>query len=319
MPVTRQITVFGGSGFIGRHIVRRLAPEGAIIRVPTRNPEHVLNLKPAGDVGQIVPVSCSMRSDASVAAAIGNSGAVINLIGTLNPNRRDTFQAVHLEAAARIARIAREQGATSFIHMSALGASTNAKAAYARSKMAGEEAVRTFFPEATILRPSIVFGPEDKFFNMFATMARFLPFLPLIGGGQTKFQPVYAGDIAAAIVEILYRPEARGQVFELGGPSVYTFRQLLELMLEEIGRHRRFIDMPWAMAKFKATFLELLPNAPLTRDQVEMLKSDNVIRDTQAKTFRDLGISPTALEVILPTYMDRFRVGGRLGAPTSQV
>jgi NADH dehydrogenase len=312
----KQITVFGGTGFIGRHVVRHLAPEGTVIRVPTRDPEKALFLKPAGGVGQIVPISCAVQSDASVAAAIGNAGAVINLIGILYDKGRNTFQALHVEAAARIARLAREQGAQSFVHVSALGASAQSLSAYARSKAAGEDAVRAFFPGATILRPSLVFGPEDNFFNMFASLARFLPVLPLFGGGGTKFQPVYVGDVAKAIVEILYRPEARGEIFELGGPSIYTFRELLELMLRETGRRRKFLNMSWNVAKAHAAFHEMLPlpHPAITRDQVELLKSDSVMSDPQAKTLRDLGINPTALEMILPTYLDRFRAGGRLKA-----
>lgn len=309
---TKQITIFGGSGFIGRHIVRRLAGEGSVIRVPTRDPESALILKPAGNVGQVVPIACNTRSDTSVATAIGNSDAVINLIGILFERGRNTFEAVHVETAARIARLAKEQGAAQFIQMSALGADPGSLSDYARSKAAGEQAVRTFFPEATILRPSIVFGPEDNFFNLFATLARFFPFLPLINGGKTKFQPVYVGDVAKAVAEILKRPEAEGQIFELGGPRVYSFRELLEIMMSETGRKRRFFNMSWRLAKLNAAFNELLPRPLLTRDQVDLLRNDNVIRTSRAKTFRDLGIAPTALEVILPTYLDRFRAGGVL-------
>jgi NADH dehydrogenase len=314
MSFPRQIAIFGGSGFIGRHTVRHLAPKGAIIRVPTRNPEKALNLKPAGNVAQIVPISCSLRSDASVAQAIGNSDAVINLTGILFERGRNTFQAVHVEAAARIARLAREQGAKHFVHMSALGANAQSTSSYARSKAAGEDAVRTFFPDAVILRPSIVFGPEDNFFNMFAALARFLPVLPLIGGGSTKFQPVYVGDIAVAIRRILSHTETHGHVFELGGPQIYNFRQLMELMLKVTGRKRRLVDLSWSLAKTHAALHEALPlpRPLITRDQVELLKSDNVITDRRAKTLRDLGITPTALEIILPTYMDRFRPGGKL-------
>lgn len=314
MSNPKQITIFGGSGFIGRHAVRRLASEGAIIRVPTRDPEKALVLKPAGNVGQVVPIACTIRSDASIAATIGNSDAVINLIGILFERGKNTFEAIHVETAARIARLAKEQGATQFIHMSTLGADAGSLSSYARSKMAGEQAVRTFFPEAAILRPSIVFGPEDNFFNLFATLARFFPFLPLIGGGKTKFQPVYVGDVAKAMVAILKRPDVQGQVFELGGPQIYTFRELLEKMMQETGRHRRFFNMSWKFAKMHAAMHEMLPlpRPLITRDQVDLLRTDNVIRNSQAKTFRDLSITPTALEVILPTYLDRFRAGGPL-------
>jgi len=312
----KQLTIFGGSGFIGRHVVRLLAREGCIIRVPTRDPEKALPLKPAGDVGQIVPIACNVRSDSSVAAAIGNSDAVINLIGILFERGRNTFQAIHVETAARIARLAKEQGARRFIHMSALSADAGSSSSYARSKAAGEQAVRAFFPEADILRPSIVFGPEDNFFNLFATLAQFFPALPLIGGGETKFQPVYVGDVAAATARILKKPEARANIYELGGPQVYSFRELLELMMQVTGRHRPLLNMPWGFAKAHAALHEILPlpRPLITRDQVELLKTDNIIYDRQAKTLRDLGIAPTALEVILPTYMDRFRAGGSMGA-----
>ncbi len=315
MNSPRQIAIFGGSGFIGRHIVRRLAPEGWLIRVPTRDVDKALILKPAGNIGQIVPIACNIRSDESIAAAIGNAEAVVNLIGVLYERGRNSFQAIHVETAARIARLAKQQGAKRFIQMSALGADAGSGSAYARSKAAGEQAVRTFFPEATILRPSIVFGPEDNFFNLFATLARFLPALPLIGGGTTKFQPVYAGDVAEAIAQILKQSGTLGRVFELGGPQIYTFRQLLELMMNETGRRRHLFNMPWNIAKIHAGLHEMLPlpRPLITRDQVELLKTDNVLRDRQAKTFCDLGIAPTAVEVILPTYMDRFRSGGRLG------
>jgi NADH dehydrogenase len=313
MPFPQQLTIFGGTGFIGRHAVRRLAREDCVIRVPTRDPDKALLLKPAGNIAQIVPIACNVRDEDSVGAAIGRSDAVINLIGILYEHGRSNFQALHVETAARIARLAKVQGATHFIQMSALGADANSNSAYARSKAAGEEAVRAFFPEATILRPSIVFGPEDNFFNLFATLARFFPALPLIGGGMTKFQPVYAGDVAEAMVEILFRPEAQGQVFELGGPQVYTFRELLELMMNETGRQRRLIDLSWKLAALQGALFEKLPRPLITRDQVELLKTDNILRDPRAKTLRDLGITPTSVEMILPTYMDRFRAGGRLG------
>jgi uncharacterized protein YbjT (DUF2867 family) len=308
----KQLTIFGGSGFIGRHVVRRLAQEGYVIRVPTRDPEKALPLKPAGDVGQIVPIRCNVRSDGSVANAIGNSDIVINLIGILYERGKNTFEAMHVETAARIARIAKAQGAKSFVQMSTLGADAGSGSAYARSKAAGEQAVRTFFPDATFLRPSIVFGPEDNFFNMFAAIARFAPFLPLIGGGETKFQPVYVGNIAEAIACIVTQSSMQGQVYEFGGPQIYSFKQLLEIMMLETKRKRRLVNVPWHWAKLQAGLLEWLPQPPLTRDQVELLKTDNILRNRQAKSFRDLGITPTALEIILPTYLDRFREGGVL-------
>jgi uncharacterized protein YbjT (DUF2867 family) len=305
MANPKQITIFGGTGFIGRHLVRRLAKTGAVIRVATRDAEKALLLKPMGDVGQIVPVACNIRSDASVAAAIGHSDMVVNLLGILFEKGRNSFQCVHVETAARIARMAKEAGATQLLHMSALGADENAPAHYAQSKAAGEKAVRTFFPNAAIFRPSIVFGPEDNFFNKFAAMAQIAPALPLIGGGNTKFQPVYVGDVADAMVAASCDGKAQGQVFELGGPQIYTFRELLELMLRIVGRKTCLINLPWELAKFKATFLELLPTPPLTRDQVTTLQRDAVVSNG-AKTLKDLGVNPTALEVILPGYLERF-------------
>jgi NADH dehydrogenase len=312
MNTPAQITVFGGSGFIGRHLVRRLAKTGAVIRVPTRHPEKALILKPMGDIGLIAPFACSLRSDDAVAEAIGSSDTVINLLGILHQKGRNTFQAVHVEAAARIARIAKQNGVKHLVHMSALGASAASASLYARSKADGEHAVSTFFPYATIMRPSIIFGPEDRFFNLFATLARYLPVLPLIGGGVTKFQPVYVGDVAEAIELSLARADARATTYELGGPAIYSFRELLEIMMRITGRRRGFIDMPWGFAKIHAALHELLPlpQPLITRDQVELLKSDNVVgARTSAKTLRDLGMTPTALEVILPTYLDRFRRG----------
>ena len=238
MPHLNQITVFGGTGFIGRHLIQRLAKTGAIIRVPTRDPEKALVLKPAGEIGQIVPFACSTRSDAAIAEAIGASDAVINLIGILYKKGHDTFQAVHVETAARIARIAQQNGTRHLVHLSALGSDNGSLSSYARSKAAGERAVRTFFPDAVLIRPSIVFGPEDNFFNLFATLARYSPVLPLIGGGMTRFQPVYVGDVAESILRTLQRPEAQGTTYELGGPQVYSFRELLELMLHITGQRR---------------------------------------------------------------------------------
>jgi uncharacterized protein YbjT (DUF2867 family) len=314
MSKQKQITVFGGSGFIGRHIVRHLARSGAVIRIPTRDREKALLLKPAGDIAQIVPISCAVKNDASVARAIGGSDVVINLLGILYERGTNTFQSMHVETAARIARIAKEQGAESFVQMSALSASASAASSYSRSKAAGEEAVGAFFQNATILRPSIGFGPEDNFFNQFASMARFFPALPLINGGATRFQPVYVGDIAKAVAAILGNASLQGHTYELGGPQVYSFRTLLEMVLAETERKNRFFNMSWRTAKLFGGLQEMIPLiAPkLTRDQVEMLKTDNVLQGGNAKALDDLGLNPTALEVILPTYLDRFRVGGTL-------
>lgn len=304
---TGSITLFGGTGFIGRHLVRRLAKTGAVIRVATRDAEKVLPLKPMGDVGQIVAVPGSIRSDESVAHAIDASNTVINLTGILYEKGRDTFQSVHVEAAARIARLAKERGAKNLIHMSALGAGAGSTSSYARSKAAGEQAVRLFFPDAAIFRPSIVFGPDDNFFNLFATLARVSPILPLIGGGMTKFQPVYVDDVAAALQRAIGNPEMRGSTYELGGPQIYSFRELMELLLRVTGQRRWLVPVPWWFASLKAFFFEYMPRPPLTRDQIELLKTDNIIRNPQTKTLQNLGITPMAAELILPTYLGRFR------------
>ncbi|HEU0117192.1 MAG TPA: complex I NDUFA9 subunit family protein [Alphaproteobacteria bacterium] len=314
----KQITVFGGTGFLGRHIIRRLARTGAVIRVPTRDPEKGLILKPMGDVGQIVPFHSSIHRDADVAMAVKGSDIVINLLGTLCEKGRGTFQAVHVEATARIARLSKEHNVSRLIHMSAIGANVNSGSAYARSKAAAEQAMRIFFGDATTLRPSIVFGPEDKFFNRFASYAKLLPFLPLIGGGTNKFQPIYVGDVADAVMAALEKSETRGQMYELGGAEIYSFRELMELMLKVIGRKRLFLNVPYGWASFKASLLELLPEPPLTRDQVELLKGDNVVHEN-VKTMAALGITPTSLEVILPTYLNRFRKVRHLSPVPSRV
>ena len=306
----RVVTVFGGSGFLGRHLVKRLAQRGWRVRIATRNPGDALFLKPAGAVGQIVPIFANVRDDHSVAAAVEGADYVINLVGILYESGRQTFKAVHEEAAGRIARAASQAGASRMIQLSAIGAAPESRSRYARTKAAGERAVLEAFPDATILRPSIVFGPDDGFFNLFASMTRVSPFLPLIGGGKTKFQPVYVGDVAEAALACLDRPESKGKTYELGGPTVYSFRELMELILKTIGRERVLMPVPWSIAGLQATFLGMLPKPLLTRDQLAQLKTDNVVAEG-ALTLADLDIAPTAAELIVPTYLERFRVGGR--------
>ena len=307
--MARTATVFGGSGFIGRYVVKGLAEAGWVVRAAVRRPSEALFLKPMGDVGQITPIGANLRDEASVAAAVAGADAVVNLAGILYPRGRQTFAAVHAEGAGRVARAAAAAKAGRLVHVSAIGAGPGARAAYARSKAAGEQAVLAAFPGATIIRPSIVFGPEDGFFNRFAKLARLFPALPLIGGGNTRFQPVYVGDVAAAIVAAIDRPGAAGGIYELGGPRIYSFRELMELLLHEIRRDRLLLPLPWSIARLQAAFLELLPVPPLTRDQVTLLESDNVVAPG-AKGLADLGITPTAAEIILPTYLDRFRPHG---------
>lgn len=309
--VDRVVTVFGGAGFIGRHAVKRMAARGWRVRIATRNPGEALFLKTCGAVGQIVPIFANIRDDASVAAAVDGADAVVNLVGILYESGRQTFDAVHHVAAGRIAKAASAAGAASMVQISAIGASPNARSKYARSKAAGEGAVHAALPGATILRPSIVFGPEDGFFNLFAGLTRMSPILPLIGGGRTRFQPVYVGDVADAVMAALERPDAAGKTYELGGPTVYTFRQLMELLLKTIDRERALVVVPWSVAKLQAAVFGLLPKPLLTLDQLAQLRVDNVVPEG-ALGLADLGVEPTAAEIILPTYLDRFRVGGRM-------
>ncbi|RMD60657.1 MAG: complex I NDUFA9 subunit family protein [Alphaproteobacteria bacterium] len=304
------ITIFGGSGFIGRHLVRRLARQGWVIRVAVRHPAAANFLKPLGDVGQIVPIRAPVQDEAAVRAAVAGARAVVNLVGVLYERGRQRFDEVHVRGAGRIAAAAAAAGAGRLVHVSAIGADPAAPAAYARSKAAGEVAVRAAFPDAVILRPSIVFGPEDDFFNRFAVMARLSPVLPLIGGGRTRFQPVYVGDVDDAIARCVASPRVAGRLFELGGPRVYTFRELMEILLREIRRRRLLVPVPFALAEAIAIFTEWLPEPPLTRDQVRLLRRDNVVADGAAGLV-DLGIQPTALEVIIPTYLERYRPHGR--------
>ncbi|WP_374654356.1 complex I NDUFA9 subunit family protein [Dongia sp.] len=300
------VTVFGGSGFIGRYVVQRLARAGWQVRVAVRRPNEALFLKTAGDVGQVTPVAANIRDDRSVAAAVAGADAVINLVGILYASGKQSFDAVQAKGAARIAAAAKAAGATRFVQISAIGADPASDSAYARSKAEGEQAVKLAFANATILRPSIVFGPEDDFFNRFARMAMMSPALPLIGGGHTKFQPVYVADVAAAVERVLEDAGTTGRTYELGGPRSYTFRALMEMMLKEIGRCRLLVPLPFALATLKASFLQLLPIKLLTVDQVRLLKRDNVVA-ANALGFKDLGIAPTTLEAVLPSYLDQYR------------
>lgn len=304
------VTVFGGSGFIGRHLVRRLAARGWRVRVAVRNPDKALPLKTAGVVGQIVPTFCNIRDRALVQNAVADADIVINLVGVLYESGRQKFSSLQTEGAARIAEASAAAGVKHLVQISAIGASPDSDSAYARSKAAGEEAVLKAFPQATILRPSIVFGPEDGFFNLFATLARLFPALPLIGGGKTRFQPVYVGDVADAVMAALDRPEAAGQIYELGGPQVMTFKEILETVKRETYRRPLLLPVPWPIARLQGAVLGVLPKPLLTLDQVKQLAVDNVVAD-DAKTLADLGIEATPAEVILPTYLYRFRPGGR--------
>jgi NADH dehydrogenase len=299
------VTVFGGAGFIGRHLVRRLAARGATVRVATRSPNTAGHLLPMGEVGQIVLARFG-EDEATIRSLVEGASAVVNLVGILFERRAGDFDRVHGALPGRIATAARAAGVRKFVHVSAIGADPASPSLYARSKAAGERAVREAFPEAVILRPSIVFGPGDGFFNRFAAMARLAPALPLVGGGGTRFQPVYVGDVADAIVAALERPDAAGRTFELGGPKVYSFAELLRYVLEITGRRRLLVPLPWGLARLQARILELLPTPPLTRDQVSLLERDNVV-SPGAPGLAELGITPTPLETVVPTYLQAYR------------
>ncbi|MEX2454594.1 MAG: complex I NDUFA9 subunit family protein [Rhodospirillaceae bacterium] len=302
------VTVFGASGFIGRHVVREIARTGARVRAAVRRPEHAGFLKPMGDVGQIAPMAANVRDDASVAAAVAGADTVINLVGILHEQGRQRFADVQADGARRVAAAAKAAGAERLVQMSAIGADPDSDSLYASTKGIAERHVREIFPDAVIVRPSIVFGPEDDFFNRFAALARFVPALPLIGGGHTRFQPVHVGDIADAIAAAAAGKAAPGTTFEFGGPQTYTFRRLMEMILHEIGRKRLLVPVPFPLATAQAAILELSPIPLLTRDQVRLLRHDNVVSG-ELPGLDDLGIEATALEAILPTYLRRYRRG----------
>jgi NADH dehydrogenase len=309
----RLITVFGGSGFLGRHVVRALAKRGYRIRVAVRRPDLAGHLQPLGRVGQIHAVQANLRYPASIAAAVRDADVVINLVGILFERGRQQFDTVQAMGAEAIALAASAHGAK-MIHVSAIGADENSTSAYARSKAKGEKLVLAAVPGATILRPSIVFGPEDDFFNRFAALARFAPALPLIGGGATRFQPVYVGDVADAVVAAVEGQTKPGATYELGGPKVFTFKELMEYVLATVERKRLLVPLPFFAAKIKATFLQLMPKPLLTPDQVELLRSDNVVSAEATSgglTLTGLGIAPRAVETVVPTYLWRFRRTGQ--------
>lgn len=303
------ITVFGGTGFLGRHTVRALAKAGFRVRVAVRHPNRGFFLPPMGHVGQIALTKCNVRNSDQVASAVHGAVGVVNLTGILFSRGRQNFSALHIEGTDTIAMAARAAGAEALVHVSAIGADRDAQSSYAASKGEGELRVREAFPDATILRPSIVFGPEDDFFNRFAALARLSPFLPLIGGGHTKFQPVFVGDVADAILRAVSDPATRGRTYELGGPTVYSFKQLMQITLRETCRKRLLVPLPFALATFEALFLQFWPRPLLTPDQVTLLKSDNVV--TASDTLASLGIAPKSVEAELPTYLWRFRPKGQ--------
>ena len=309
IPSAKLVSIFGGSGFIGRHIVRVLARDGWRVRVGVRYPNTANFLRPMGRVGQIQIVRANLRKSDDLALMLRDADAAINLVGILYETGAQRFQALHAEAAAGFARAATEYRVARLIHFSALGANPQSSSAYARSKAEGEKRVRDAFPESTIIRPSIVFGPEDDFFNRFASLARISPVLPLIGGGHTRFQPVYVRDVAESIAVALNNIRAPGTTYEFGGPEVMTLKQVMELVLHETRRRRVLLNVPFGFAKIQAALLGLLPKPLLTIDQVRLLQSDNVV-STDAPGLAELGITPTAAEAIVPAYLWRFRKTG---------
>lgn len=313
----RLVTVFGGSGFVGRHLVQALARRGYRIRVACRRPDLAGPVAHLGNVGQIQPVQANLRVRWSVDRAVEGADHVVNLVAILHESGRQRFASVHDFGARAVAEAARAQGA-SMTQISALGTDPDSASSYFRTKAAGERAVFETLPKATVIRPSIIFGPEDAFFNRFANMARFSPVLPLIGGGHTRFQPVYVADVAEAIARSVDGAVAGGRVYEIGGPQVMTFRECMEEMLEVIGRKRWLVNVPWWLARLQASILGLLPNPLLTPDQVRQLAVDNVVSAAAQKdgrTLAGMGIRPRSVEAILPTYLWTFRRAGQYTRP----
>jgi NADH dehydrogenase len=309
----RLITVYGGSGFLGRHVVRALAKRHYRIRVAVRRPELAGHLQPLGRVGQIHAVQANLRNVASVEAAARDADAVVNLVGILAESGRQRFDAIHRDGAAAVARAAAAQDAP-LVHVSAIGASSTSTSRYARSKAAAEKRIHETLPGAVIMRPSILFGPEDSFFNRFAAMARLSPALPLIGGGHTLFQPVFAGDVASAIAKAVAGEATPGTIYELGGPDQASFRELMQFILTTIDRKRMLVPLPFPLARLKAMFLQFLPGKLLTPDQVESLRTDNVVSPQavgEERTLQGLGIIPDSYEAIVPSYLWRFRKAGQ--------
>ncbi|KRS19384.1 complex I NDUFA9 subunit family protein [Roseovarius indicus] len=315
MPKSKLVTIFGGSGFLGRYIARRMAKAGWRVRVAVRRPNDAVYVRTYGVVGQVEPVFCNIRDDDSVRSVMRGTDAAVNCVGTFEKGGKNNFDAIQHKAAARVARIAREEGVQRLVHISAIGADTESDTLYGQSKGQGEAAILESFPDATILRPSVIFGAEDAFFNRFAGMSRFGPILPVVGA-SSRFQPVWVDDVAAA-AEMGAKGTAAPGIYELGGPDVNTFRELMQQMLGVIHRRRLILNIPFWIATIMGAVMEfvqaitfrLIP-PQITRDQVQSLKSDNVVSEG-AKTFADLGIEPTSLEAVLPDYLWRFRPDGQ--------
>ncbi len=307
----KVVCIFGGTGFLGRHVTQELARAGYRIKIATRVPESAYELKTYGGIGQIVPFQCNYRDEASVQQATKGCYAVINLIGVLYQRGKNSFKHAHVDIPKMIAVACQKNNVQKFIHISALGIDES-QSKYAASKLEGEAAIKEAFPSATFLRPSVIFGAGDNFFNMFAKLSTVAPALPLIGGGKTKFQPVYVGDIAKAVCKIICNKsdEFNGETYHLGGPEVVTLKEIYEILLKETNRDRALVSIPWPLAKIQGMILGMLPKPLLTKDQVVSLKTDNIVRDG-IKTFDDLDIEPTAMATILPEYLICYKRGGR--------
>ena len=302
----RQVTVFGGSGFLGRQIVRRLAGEGAAVRVAVRRPERAASLTGFGASGAITAVRADVWQAATVGPAIEGSDAVVNTVGHYVERAGATFEAIHGQGAMQVARASAKAGVRRLVHISGIGADPASESSYVRARATGERLVREAFPEATILRPSVMFGPEDAFFNSLAAVARLLPVLPLFDTGAVKLQPVYVGDVAEAVARALAIEAARGKIYELGGPRAYTYKALLQLLLRQLGRRRLLMPVPYFVWELLAAVMAPLPKRPISRDQVVLMKSDNVVGPV-ALSFAELGLAPSAVEEILPSYLQTGR------------
>ncbi len=307
------VTVFGGSGFLGRHVVRALLKRGWRVRAAVRRPDLAGYLQPLGMVGWVQPIQANLRYRWSVDRAVENADAVVNLVAIMSPKGRQSLTAVNDFGARAVAEATRGAGLDRVIHVSAIGADPESPSAYGRSKAAGEAGVFETLPDSIVMRPSIMFGPEDHFFNRFAGMARVSPALPLIGGGRTRFQPVFAGDVAKAIADAVEGHARPGTVYELGGPEVHSFRDCMKIMLEVIGRKRLLVPLPWGLASVMGAVLQYLPGTVLTTDQVRQLRVDSIVSEAavaEKRTIHSFGIEPTTLEAVLPSYLTRFRVQG---------
>jgi len=306
------IAIFGAGGFLGKHLMRQLTKLDYRVKIATRNPYLKGYLKPLGNPGQIELFKTNIFDSENVKEVLRNCDLVINLVGILYETRKQKFKQIHGQFPYLLSNLCNEFGIKNLVHVSALGVKERHASEYIRSKLEGEKNIQKIFKPSVILRPSIVFGPEDKFFNKFASIAQFSPILPLIGGGKTKFEPIYVGDVAKAIVKVLELNNSKPKVYELGGPENYSFKELMKILLNEIKKKRFLIPIPFGFAKFQSYFLQMMPNPLLTPDQVELLKHNNVISGDHP-TLKDLGITGTLIQNILPKYIYRFRAGGQFG------